>query len=150
MSWQPDDTGMEPLASASGRSSDWQARRGSDFAKAATLVCHVGAAVMFCVIAWALYASTGGVPDNTTQVQWLISNPWGIVSLVDLYVGFTVFSMWIWFREADAIVAAKEFGPDQSGNPTLTCSVTPGRTYAPCAYCTAHGLSYCSESRGCC
>ena len=57
---------------------------------------------MFCVIAWALYASTGGVPDNTTQVQWLISNPWGIVSLVDLYVGFTVFSMWIWFREADA------------------------------------------------
>ncbi|ACO69781.1 predicted protein [Micromonas commoda] len=106
MSWQPDDTGMEPLASASGRSSDWQARRGSDFAKAATLVCHVGAAVMFCVIAWALYASTGGVPDNTTQVQWLISNPWGIVSLVDLYVGFTVFSMWIWFREADAIVAA--------------------------------------------
>ena len=61
----------------------------------ATLVCHVGVAVMFCVIAWALYTSTGGVPDNTTQVQWLISNPWGIVSLVDLYVGFTVFSMWI-------------------------------------------------------
>lgn len=106
MSWQPDDTGMEPLASASGRSSDWQTRRGGDIAKVATLVCHVGAAVMFCVIAWALYTSTGGVPDNTTQVQWLISNPWGIVSLVDLYVGFTVFSMWIWFREADAVVAA--------------------------------------------
>jgi hypothetical protein len=29
----------------------------------------------------------------------LLSIPWGIVSLVDLYVGFTLFSMWIIFRE---------------------------------------------------
>lgn len=29
----------------------------------------------------------------------LLANPWGIVSLVDLYVGFTLFSMWIAFRE---------------------------------------------------
>jgi hypothetical protein len=87
-------------------SSDWQARRGNDFAKAASLVCHVGAALMFFVISWALYTSTGGVPDNSTQVQWLVSNPWGIVSLVDLYVGFTVYSMWIWFREANGLVAA--------------------------------------------
>ena len=48
--------------------------------------------------------------------------------------------IWLKNEEADAIVAAKEFGPDQNGNPTLTCSVTPGRTYSPCAYCTAHGL----------
>ena len=56
------------------------------FAKGAALVCHAGAAIMFCVIAWALYTSTGGVPDNATQVKWLISNPWGIVSLVDLRI----------------------------------------------------------------
>lgn len=29
----------------------------------------------------------------------LLKNPWGIVSLVDLYVGFTLFSLWVAFRE---------------------------------------------------
>ena len=29
----------------------------------------------------------------------LLENPWGIVSLVDLYVGFILFSLWIIFRE---------------------------------------------------
>jgi hypothetical protein len=29
----------------------------------------------------------------------LLSMPWGIVSLVDLYVGFILFSCWIVFRE---------------------------------------------------
>lgn len=29
----------------------------------------------------------------------LLAMPWGIVSLVDLYVGFTLFSGWIIFRE---------------------------------------------------
>ena len=29
----------------------------------------------------------------------LLNNPWGIVSVVDLYVGFIIFSMWIYFRE---------------------------------------------------
>ena len=29
----------------------------------------------------------------------LLENPWGVMSLVDLYVGFSLFSMWIAFRE---------------------------------------------------
>ncbi|NSW51612.1 MAG: DUF1475 family protein [Anaerolineae bacterium] len=29
----------------------------------------------------------------------IIANPWGIVSLVDLYVGFILFSGWIIYRE---------------------------------------------------
>jgi hypothetical protein len=29
----------------------------------------------------------------------ILANPWGIVSLVDLYVGFALFSGWIVFRE---------------------------------------------------
>ncbi len=32
----------------------------------------------------------------------LLSNPWGLVSLVDLYVGFTLFSGWIVYRERSA------------------------------------------------
>ncbi|PKK92979.1 MAG: DUF1475 domain-containing protein [Tenericutes bacterium HGW-Tenericutes-6] len=29
----------------------------------------------------------------------ILNNPWGIVSLVDLYVGFILFALWIIFRE---------------------------------------------------
>jgi len=29
----------------------------------------------------------------------LLANPWGLVSFVDLYVGFALFSVWIAFRE---------------------------------------------------
>lgn len=35
----------------------------------------------------------------------LLQNPWGIVSLVDLYVGFALFSMWIVFREQKVLPA---------------------------------------------
>ncbi len=33
----------------------------------------------------------------------ILNNPWGIVSLVDLYVGFILFAMWIAFREKTLI-----------------------------------------------
>lgn len=33
----------------------------------------------------------------------LMQNPWGIVSLVDLYVGFALFSIWIAYREKHLI-----------------------------------------------
>jgi len=36
----------------------------------------------------------------------LLANPWGIVSLVDLYVGFFLFSLWIAFREKNWLSAA--------------------------------------------
>lgn len=36
----------------------------------------------------------------------LLSNPWGIVSMVDLYTGFALFSMWIVFRESNKWTAA--------------------------------------------
>ncbi len=35
----------------------------------------------------------------------LLANPWGIVSLVDLYVGFALFSLWIGFREKNMPLA---------------------------------------------
>ncbi|MFH5836248.1 DUF1475 family protein [Proteiniclasticum sp. C24MP] len=36
----------------------------------------------------------------------LLKNPWGVVSFVDLYVGFTLFSMWIAFREKNILLMA--------------------------------------------
>lgn len=35
----------------------------------------------------------------------LLSMSWGVVSMVDLYVGFTLFSVWIVFREKSLPVA---------------------------------------------
>ena len=37
--------------------------------------------------------------DFAKEGSDLLSMPWGIVSLVDLYVGFVLFSGWIVFRE---------------------------------------------------
>jgi hypothetical protein len=39
------------------------------------------------------------VGDFSGEGAKLLAMPWGIVSLVDLYVGFTLFSGWIIFRE---------------------------------------------------
>ncbi len=35
----------------------------------------------------------------------LLANPWGVVSFVDLYVGFALFSIWIAFRETKVVLA---------------------------------------------
>ena len=44
-----------------------------------------------------IYAFTTG--DFAGEGSVLLSMPWGIVSLVDLYVGFILFSGWIIYRE---------------------------------------------------
>jgi hypothetical protein len=35
----------------------------------------------------------------------LLQNPWGVVSMVDLYTGFFLFSLWIVYREKSALRA---------------------------------------------
>ena len=79
-------------------------RHSRGFARFASALVAVGAFLMFVVIAWALSSSTDA-GNNTEQLNWLLANPWGIVSLVDLYVGFSVYSLWIWFREPNRVVA---------------------------------------------
>jgi hypothetical protein len=44
-----------------------------------------------------IYAFATG--NFTQEGRALLSMPWGIVSLVDLYVGFVLFSGWIVYRE---------------------------------------------------
>ena len=58
------------------------------------------------VIAWiALLAMTGALVNGFINGNFgqdgseLLANPWGVVSLIDLYAGFALFSMWIAFRE---------------------------------------------------
>jgi hypothetical protein len=44
-----------------------------------------------------IYGFTVG--NFSSEGATLVAMPWGIVSLVDLYVGFALFSCWIVFRE---------------------------------------------------
>lgn len=48
-----------------------------------------------------IYGFTVG--NFAEEGKQLLSMPWGIVSLVDLYVGFVLFSGWIVYREKSAI-----------------------------------------------
>ena len=50
-----------------------------------------------------IYGFTQG--DFSAVGEFFFSDPWGIVSLVDVYVGFMFFSAWIFFREKDLLTA---------------------------------------------
>jgi len=62
--------------------------------KIAKVVALLGLLAMTGIL---IYAFTTG--DFTQEGNVLLSMPWGIVSLVDLYVGFILFSGWIVYRE---------------------------------------------------
>lgn len=66
----------------------------------AMVVTGLGAAAMGAVL---IYAFTQG--DIAAEGAQLLSMPWGIVSLVDLYVGFALFSGWIVYREESLVRA---------------------------------------------
>lgn len=44
------------------------------------------------------------VGDFATDGALILANPWGIVSLVDLYTGFVLFSLWIILRESNLLL----------------------------------------------
>lgn len=60
----------------------------------AKFIALLGALVMAAIIGYAF-----AVGDFAAEGAKLVAMPWGIVSLVDLYTGFTLFSGWIIFRE---------------------------------------------------
>lgn len=57
----------------------------------------IALAGLLAMTAVLVYGFTVG--DFLSEGAQLISMPWGIVSLVDLYVGFLLFSGWIIYRE---------------------------------------------------
>lgn len=61
---------------------------------AAKIIAALGVLAMTAVL---MFGFTVG--DFGADGQKLLANPWGIVSLVDLYVGFLLFSAWIVYRE---------------------------------------------------
>lgn len=68
--------------------------------KLAKLVAFLGVIAMTAAL---VYGFTIG--DFLGEGSQLAAMPWGIVSLVDLYTGFILFSAWILYREESLPVA---------------------------------------------
>ena len=58
------------------------------------VISGIGVLLMTGVI---LYAFIDG--NFSEEGSQILSMPWGIVSMVDLYVGFTLFACWAFYRE---------------------------------------------------
>ncbi|MBN2502686.1 MAG: DUF1475 family protein [Anaerolineales bacterium] len=57
----------------------------------------ISALGLLAMTAGLIYGFTAG--DFGADGAELLKNPWGIVSMVDLYTGFILFSAWIVYRE---------------------------------------------------
>jgi len=68
--------------------------------KIAKIIAILGMLAMGGIITWAF--ATGNFAAEGSQ---LLKMPWGIVSLVDLYTGFILFSGWIIYREKSVIAS---------------------------------------------
>jgi hypothetical protein len=68
--------------------------------KIAKVIAALGLAAMTAVL---VYGFTAG--DFGSDGGALLKNPWGVVSMVDLYTGFVLFSAWIIFREGFSLRA---------------------------------------------
>ena len=69
--------------------------------KIAKIIALAGLLAMTGIL---IYGFTIG--DFAAEGARLLSMPWGIVSLVDLYVGFALFSCWIVVREKALLPSA--------------------------------------------
>ena len=69
--------------------------------KIAKLISGMGILAMTAVL---VYGFTVG--DFGADGAELLQNPWGVVSMVDLYTGFVLFSAWIVYREKSFIRSA--------------------------------------------
>lgn len=66
--------------------------------KLAKIISLLGLLAMTVILAYAF--ATGNFSAEGSK---LLAMPWGIVSLVDLYVGFILFSGWIVYREKSVL-----------------------------------------------
>jgi hypothetical protein len=56
--------------------------------------------IMFAAIVVAM--TTG---DFGSEGSWILDNPWGRMSLIDIYVGIALFAGWVFLRERSPWVA---------------------------------------------
>jgi hypothetical protein len=94
----------DPWFTSSGmlQSSSWNpcAKSKEAMMRIVQVIAFLGAVAMTVALVYGFY-----VGDFGAEGSELLSMPWGIVSLVDLYVGFVLFSIWILYRERSLVQA---------------------------------------------
>lgn len=66
------------------------------------IIAALGAIALAAAIVWA--SMTAG-QSLSEAVGWLVSEPWGVVSLIDLYLGFVLLAILIWVFEPNKLIA---------------------------------------------
>ena len=64
------------------------------------ILLGLGVLALGALIIWAIQAG-----DFSAAGGWLTSDPWGIVTLVDLYLGFFFLAVIIWLFEPNRLIA---------------------------------------------
>lgn len=64
-------------------------------APAARAIGWLGLIVMIAALAYAFLAG-----DFSAEGKRLMAMPWGVLTVVDAYIGLTLFSGWVYWREA--------------------------------------------------
>lgn len=68
---------------------------------AAKIIALLGAIIMGCAL---IYGFTVG--DFSGEGAQLLAMPWGVISLIDVYIMFTLFSVWVVYREKSVVRSA--------------------------------------------
>jgi hypothetical protein len=66
------------------------------------IVALIGAIILTASIVWATESAGQSLSE---AIAWLTSNPWGVVSLIDLYLSFFIIAVLIWVFEPNKLIA---------------------------------------------
>jgi len=66
------------------------------------VLAGLGGLVLLIAIVWAAMTANQSLAE---AIAWLVSGPWGVVSLIDLYLGFLLIAGLIWVLEPNKIIA---------------------------------------------
>ena len=66
------------------------------------IIAALGAIALAVSIVWASMTAGQSLGE---AVGWLVSEPWGVVSLIDLYLGFVLLAILIWVFETNKLIA---------------------------------------------
>jgi len=69
--------------------------------RAAKIIALLGAIIMGCAL---IYGFTVG--DFSGEGAQLLAMPWGVISLIDVYIMFTLYSVWVVYREKSVLRSA--------------------------------------------
>lgn len=66
------------------------------------ILSALGGVILLIAIIWAMLTAGQSL---TEAIAWLTSEPWGVVSLIDLYLGFFLIAVLIWVLEPNKTIA---------------------------------------------